>query len=180
VEREWRWRRQKSRRSLERSCLPTALPLPIRPNGNVGTFRFKGSSRHKLHHLLCLQKRDWKTVRVQQPFQDARSPKPFDTRECGSTEPFLIGGHGRTGKRLAGLEEGDGRGLSRPYCLGPDRQEGTDSRCVDARVVGVDLRGGGPSARNHRLRGEPHGLGERMASASLPKERAGGGLQGSA
>jgi hypothetical protein len=79
VEREWRWRRQKSRRSLERSCLPTALPLPIRPNGNVGTFRFKGSSRHKLHHSLCLQKRDWKMVRVRQLFQDRRT-KPQGAR----------------------------------------------------------------------------------------------------
>src|SRR5262247_2401204 len=41
VKRKWRWRRQKSRRSLERSCLPTALSLPIRPNGNVGTFRLR-------------------------------------------------------------------------------------------------------------------------------------------
>ena len=42
---------------------------------------------------------------------------------------------------------------------------------------GMDLRGGGPSARNHRLRGQPHERGEQMASVSLPKERASGGLQ---
>src|SRR5215813_6716382 len=40
-----------------------------------------GSSRHKLHQSLCLQKRDWKAVRVRRPIQDRRtSPKPFDTR----------------------------------------------------------------------------------------------------
>jgi hypothetical protein len=37
-----------------------------------------------------------------------------------------------------------------------------------------------PSARDHRLRGQPHGRGERMASASLPTKRTGGGLQSSA
>src|SRR5262245_27753988 len=44
----------------------------------------------------------------------------------------------------------------------------------------MGLRGGGPSARKHRLRGQPDGRGEQMGSASLPKEREGGGLQGSA
>src|SRR5215510_8845597 len=87
---------------------------------------------------------------------------------------------GRTRKRLPGLKEGNGRGLSRPDRLQPDTQEGAQSRRMDTRVLGMDLRGGGPSARNHRLRGQPDGRGERMAAASLPKERASGGLQGSA
>lgn len=36
------------------------------------------------------------------------------------------------------------------------------------------------TARNHKLRGGPHGPGQRMAPASLPGERRAGGLQGPA
>src|SRR5215467_14171681 len=49
---------------------------------------------------------------------------------------------GRTRKRLARLKEGNGRGLSRPDRLQTDTQGGAQSRRVDMRVLGMDLRGG--------------------------------------